>query len=333
MKRILLLICIFAAIFITGCNVSKEDKEEATKKEEITIAEDPFDENGSADRVSLSFGYEKNDDVFEIENNKMNRKMWFENKDYELEVGILIFTNGILQPVSVEGQEARKFNIYKVSGRSEYNIDFNLISANADEKVRIDTISLLNPNFKITEKTKEFGFSFADGSTMPTFLECKSAVQAEAGAEDFELTELSDAVKEKYIITKSDGSTFNNLETSMNIQYFQNGEEANKLKVNDNMLEFNMDIYGGRGEIYNLYVFLNNEPVCCFDGKEYNRVTITADRTTNVTAKIDISDKNMGEYTQLFAVAVPVGEVKDSDAEVYKLTNIIVDNTASWEEK
>ena len=71
----------------------------------------------------------------------------------------------------------------------------------------------------------------------------------------------------------------------------------------------------------------------CFNGKEYNRVTVTAEKTTNVTVKIDISDKNLGEYTQLFAVAVPVGEVKDSDAEVYKLSNIIVDNTASWEEK
>lgn len=85
--------------------------------------------------------------------------------------------------------------------------------------------------------------------------------------------------------------------------------------------------------MYNLYVFLNNEPIRCFDGKEYNRITITADKTTNVTAGIDISDKNLGEYTQLFAVAVPVGEAKDSDAEVYKLTNIIVDNTASREEK
>lgn len=333
MKRRLLIICIFAAVLMAGCDGSKEDIRETTKKEEITISESPFDENGSAERISLGFGYEKNDDVFDSENNKMNRKMWFENKDYELEVGILIFTNGILQPVSVEGQEERKFNIYKVSGKSEYNIEFNLISANADENVRIDTISLLNPNFKITEKTKEFGLCFADSATMPTFIECKSSVEAEAGDTSFELTELSDAVKEKFIITKSDGSVFNNLETSMNIQYFQNGEEINKLKTNDNMLEFDMDIYGGRGEIYNLYIFLNNEPIRCFDGKEYNRVTITADKTTNVTAKIDISDKNLGEYTQLFAVAVPVGEVKDSDAEVYKLSNIIVDNTASWEDK
>ncbi len=333
MKRKLLLIYIFGAALLAGCAAPKEDSIETTKKEEITISEDPFDENGSTHRIFLSFGYEKNDDVFESENNKMNRKMWFENKDYELEVGILIFTNGILQPVSVEGQEARKFNIYRVNGRTEYNIDFNLISANADEKVRIDTISLLNPNFKITEKTKDFGFSFADGATMPTFIECKSSAEAEAGAASFELTELSAAVKEKYFITKSDGSTFNNLETSINIQYFQNGEEVNKLKTADNKLEFDMDIYGGKGEMYNLYVFLNNEPIRCFDGKEYNRITITADKTTNVTAGIDISDKNLGEYTQLFAVAVPVGEAKDSDAEVYKLTNIIVDNTASREEK
>lgn len=334
MKKDLLIIIILIMTFVTGCRGQKEENgKETSGKEEITLSESLFDEDGFCSRpISMGFGYNKS---FENENNKITTEIWLESGDYEFEVGILVFTNGILQPVSVEGEGEKTLNIYKVNGniKTTYNIEFDIVSGNEGEMVRIDTISLLNPNFKITEKTKEFGLCFASASILPCWTECHILTEAEDGTQSFELTELSDDVKEKYIITGSDGSIKNNLESSMNIQYFQDGQEAPKLLVKDNILEFNMDIYGGNGEKYNLYVFLNNEPLHCFDGKEYNNVTVTSEKITKVTAKADLSGKDVGEYTQLFAVAVPVGEVKDSDTEVYKLSNIVVDNSLSVEEK
>lgn len=335
MKKTLLAIYIIivVAAVVSGCEFEKKNNNtEPESRDKVTVSEGLFDENGFAldKQISLSFGYDKNQDgnVFENDNNKINTKLWFESGDYELEVGILIFADGILQPVSVEGQEEKTFNVFKVNKKSEYNIGFDLVSGDEGEKVRIDTISLLNPNFEITENTNSFGLCFMSSSPLPFWTECKVSVGTDNGAESFDLTELSDEVKEKHIITQDNGKVTNNLETSMNIQYFQNGEEVTKLKVIDNILEFDMDIYGGKGEYYNIYVFFNNEPLQCFNGKEYNKVTIAADKTTNVAVKADISEKNIGEYSQLFVVAVPAGEVKDSDTEVYKLSNIIVDNSA-----
>lgn len=336
MKKGLLIICIFAAAFMAGCRGQKaENVKEISGKEEITLSESLFDENGFCSKpISMGFGYENNHSKsFENENNKITTRIGFDGGDYEFEVGILVFTNGILQPVSVECKEEKLFNIYKVNGKTTYNVAFDIASGNEDEKVRIDTISLLNPNFKITEKTKDFGLCFSSSSLLPYWAECHSLIKAEDGAQSFELAELSDEVKEKYIITKDDEIVNNNLETRMNIQYFQEEKEVSKLMVKDNILEFSMDLYGGRGDKYNLYVFLNNKPIRCFDGKEYNMITVTSEKTTKVIAKADLSGENIGEYTQLFAVAVPVGEVKDSDAEVYKLSNIIVDNSGSGEEK
>ena len=338
MKKDLLIIIILIMTFVTGCKgQKKENEKEIPEKEEITLSESLFDEDGFCSKpISMGFGYENNHNKgFENKNNKITTEIWFESGDYELEIGILVFTNGILQPVSVEGEEEKTFNIYKVNGNTKttYNIAFDIVSGNEGEMVRIDTISLLNPNFKITEKTKEFGLCFASSSLLPCWTECHILTEAEDGAQSFELTELSDEVKEKYIITGADGTIRNNLDSSMNIQYFQDGKEASKLIVKDNILEFNMDIYGGNGEKYNLYVFLNNEPLRCFDGKEYNNVTVTSEKTTKVTAKADLSGKDIGDYTQLFTVVVPVDEVKDSDTEVYKLSNIVVDNSWQGEEK
>lgn len=336
MRKFLFVICILYFAVISGCDSLEEQNEKKVQEhEDITLSENLFDEDGfSNEQISLGFGY-KNDNgiVFENENNKINAEIYIEGGDYEVEVGILVFVNGILQPVSVEREEEKNLNIYKNKGKTTYNVSFDIISGTEGEQVRVDTISLLNPSFKVTEKTKSFGLCFASSSILPCWLECKTSVNSEEGASDFELTELSDEVKEKFIISMSNGSVTNHLEGVMNIQYFQNGEEVNKLKVNDNMLEFNMDIYGGKGEKYNLYVFLNNDVLPCFDGKEYNKVTVTSEKTTKVSVKADLSDKNIGEYTQLFAVAVPVGEVKDRDTEVYKLSNIVVDNSLSGEEK
>ncbi len=336
MKKGLFIIIILVMSFAAGCRGQKDEKgKETQKKEEIILSESLFDENGFCSKpISMGFGYENNHNKsFENENNKITTRIGFDGGDYEFEVGILVFTNGILQPVSVEGEEEKLFNVYKVNGKTTYNIAFDIVSGNEDEKVRIDTISLLNPNFEITDKTKEFGLCFSSSSLLPYWTKCHSLIKAEDGAQSFEIAELSDEVKEKYIITRDDGNVNNNLETTMNIQYFQEEKEAIKLTVKDNILEFSMDLYGGKGEKYNLYVFLDNELLQCFDGQEYNNIKVTSEKTTKVTAKADLSGKNIGEYTQLFAVAVPEGNVKDSDAEVYKLSNIVVDNSRSGEEK
>jgi hypothetical protein len=226
--------------------------------------------------------------------------------------------------------EAKTFNICKVEEQSEYDISFELVSGNAGDKVRIDTISLLNPNMKITENTKDLGLSFETSNPYPYFVQCKTTVENPVGAEAYSFVELSDNVREMYIYTDDDGSEVNMLKNSMNIAYLQGGDTASILKVEEGKLSFDMDICGGEGAEYNLYVFLDNEAVKFIDGKEYDTVEITYDKATRVSAVIDVSDMNIDEYTQLFVVAVPTGDNKSADASVRKLSNIVVDNTEEF---
>lgn len=329
MKKILYIMSMVMLSALTGCSSAEENNTEETKEiEDITISDSLFDENGNtSEAINLAWGYDNNEELeLENENNTVHTKMQFESSNKEFEVGVIVFADGILQPVSVGGNEEKSMNIYTVNGSSEYDVSFNLVSGSKGETIRIDSISFLNPNFMVTENTKGFGLCFATSSPSAYMTKCSTDIKAPEGASDFELTELSDEVKEKHIITKSDGSVVNNLKTSMNSQYFQGGEEANVLDIVDGKLEFDMDIYGGSEEKYNLYIFLNNEVLKCFDGKEYNEVTILPDKTTNVSVKADVSELNIQEYTQLFAVAVPVGDGY-KDVWARKLSNIVVHNT------
>ena len=325
-------ICILGALLFTGCSKGKDSEQNIEDKQVVSIEdvkEDSlFDENGSSTKqITLGYGYDNNDSlIFENEENTINTKITFDSGEFDLEVGLLVFVDGILQPVSVGNKAAEDLNVFKVNKQAEYDISFDLVSGDNGENVRIDTISLLNPNFEVTKNTKMFGLCFATTSPLAYETVCNGDIEAEAGVSEFYYEELTEEIKERYIIVKKDGSKVNNLENNIGTQYFQNGEAVTRLKVENGKLKFDLGVSGGMWKDYNIYVFYENEVQPCFDGKKYNVIKTNSDETAMMSVEIDMSDKEKKEYSQLFAVAVPVGDIKDNNVSVEKLPNIIVEN-------
>lgn len=337
-KRFLISI-ILIVLFITGC-VDGTDSKNAAGQGEKKVLQDTelFDEFGGAGNLqSTSIGYANNDSlVFTSDTNTINTTLNIsatykrEDMNYKLDIGYMVFVDGLLQPVSVDGGEAKNMNIITVEKNAEHDVSFDMISGDKGKTVRIDTVSLLHPTYSVTEKTNSFGLCFTVTSPLPYSAECKNTVIAEKGSEKYEEVGLSEEIKENYILKDDEGNIINHLKSEgMKCDYYQNGKKADKIIIEDGKLSADIDFYGGRYEKYNIYLLLNNEVIDCFEGKSYVTMPVTAENVTRVHIYANIKNIDFGKYTQLFCMAVPVGELKTSDVYISKLENKVVINNDS----
>ncbi len=292
------------------------------EEEEIDVS---FDENGDFIGISgidLVFDYENLEGVsLKCENNMVNNKLNFSTKAKKLDVGVIIFVDGILQPVSFNGGASKEFNIITVGGeKTETDISYELISGKGGSSVRVNTMTLLNPSLEITENTTSVGVCFRESQNIALSAMCSRDVECEPGDSTFEKIPMPQDIKNIVEMEKKQQDAVIHIKAV----YKQNGEETDRLSINGDRLVFDMELYGGEYGEYNLYVFLNNTSINCFNGKKYNQVKVSSDDITKVTVDADVSQLNLPEYTQLFVVAAPVGSIAGGELE--KFNNIIVDN-------
>lgn len=328
-KKIIGLILLCAVIF-SGCAKERktDDKPADVEKNSEYEVDSLFDaQGGILGNLNIMFGFNNdNSDVFENENNVINTSVNYKVLGADkMDMGLMIFADGILQPVSVAGGEEKKYNIVDVGSNTDIDIKYELAAGIKGENVRINNVTFLHPSFKPTEKTNSFGHSLGGSQTSPYTTICSETVIPEPGSSESETMELSEEIKSTHIFKNSDGTERNTLLTSMGGEYYQNNEKVQKLNLQNGKLSFELHLYGGEFLNYNIYVFYNNNVIKGFSGKEYNTVKVTPDKVTKMKVEADVSSITDGEYNQMFVVAVPTAE-EDKSACPYTLDNKIVIN-------
>lgn len=311
------------SIVLSGCtgkNDIYDNNEDAFK--DVESHEEVFNED-KLNEVESAFGWLSDEPLQLQENGNIKSQIKIQTTPNSIDMGVICFVDGYIQPMSINGNEEQAVNIVTTSDSDIYDIEFTPISYKENEDTRVDIISLLNPTLEIDKDTADEGLSFA--TSQPN-----SAIFSQTGEKSVKESitispslELSDELKDKWKITDT-----NNRFANSPLIYFDvdNEKEERKLVADNGKINTTLVVYGGNCEKYNLYVLVDNK-IAKISDNEYIKVDTSLDEITKVDINIDISEITDKEYVGMYALLVPDGDYKDKGLVIKKSLLVFVDNT------
>ncbi|WP_276624192.1 hypothetical protein [Syntrophomonas wolfei] len=245
------------------------------------------------------------------------------NGEQDASFGLLIFTNGVLQPFCInDGSDTTmyRFNVLKNQSVT-FPISFDPVQLNEKENT-VYFLLMLDPDFYPEDKTQPFGHNHSISQLLPWKLVNNSAGSRTskiniASIENFQQKQIEKSPPE---FDQKDQKSDSPLELNINSECpIELNNNAKKISV---PLNISSKINGK----YRVSVFINHEPINAFDGCDY--IDIDCDKDTNykLTVNIDSSDlKDSNNFA--YAIAVPVDYNFDGlDIQVAKSASVILIN-------
>ena len=303
-NREIIVLEILLMTLITGCTKVNDVTQVSQNNEVLEQTSDIDKLNG----LTSSFGWGDDVKLYPDDNDNISEQIILSTSEPNVDMGVICFVDGYLQPVSVNGDKEQTVNIITTGKDVNYDISFDIVSARAGQKVRVDMISLLNPSYEITENTVDEGLSFRSSSPIAQTFDATNTVEMNEYTLIDNKKDISGEFKAKNGISDN-----NNPFSSKAYFRFERENEDNKwVQIKDNRINIRLDIMGGSYSQYNIYVFADNKVIKAFEGYECAKVTVDNNKISVLDVSADISDMDISEYSVLYAVAVPDGEYTDN---------------------
>ncbi|MCM1166931.1 MAG: hypothetical protein NC299_14865, partial [Lachnospiraceae bacterium] len=310
-KFILAAVISALSIVLSGCNSDERTFPESgnsviSDQFEKSVGDDSTDETVSH---KISYGFGLHGDEAEFERNSLNIPMLLKGSESSVDVGVMVYIDGILQGYSSELSES-----YSVMNRFNTVINEDkTIPIYADAKFdgdleehTISGISILFPDFYPESGSPFFGNNHKalsgascgisiDGKAV-SYVENVRILQAETPKI------ITSEQKEKYEIRDNVGDS---------ISLRQSGSDSRTFTINGSGsgLELDLAMYtASNGNSDYRLSFYKNHTLTKFNG-EYDYLDVKVEGGKIVEAKINIDDVKIGNF--LYCVAVPLNSTHE----------------------
>lgn len=224
-------------------------------------------------------------------------------------VAIVLFTNGYLQPYSVDGSEYA-YSHTLAAGR-EYTIRFHPVTGKAGEKVTFIACAFEKPEFKKSEDGSYY--DFLDWHKMYPTSGVTIEMKADSPTSAPETTSGLTYVQDVETIFKAMAGVGDNPASKLEWPDFKVYDKVVEL---DSWLDLDEDAVGLQNDItaqkgteheificgfgkagkYRVCLFINDELQYAFDGKAYVDMEISGDMQTTCSVKIDTNKLNEDNF-------------------------------------
>lgn len=240
------------SIILSGCG-----------KNEMTSTYDAVETSESLDyQMAMGFNLADNEG-FTYVGDSVEVSYYIDNQGSEFEMGVYLFVDGIIQEYDAVDYEGY---LYTVTAPAETTTDVSLsfepTFGMSDEQHYVRLVYVLNPETVPTSDTFDFKHDTSVNSPFSRTLDIQEDIGEEESYESLgSISEMTDEDLDYFDLLESDGSTSEKILSANFVLESDNGSEG-KLEVSDG--ELSLTIYGMGGtdtEDYNIYFFLNAEPV------------------------------------------------------------------------
>ncbi len=304
------------AILASGVVLSGCEKGGAPSLEsENSIISNPFEESVGGDLTSepvsheVSYGFGLHGDEAEFTGNSLKIPMLLKGAESPVEVGVMVYVDGILQEYSSEQSGNNSvMNRFSTTVKEDKTIPI-YTDAKFDSsltKHTINGISILNPDFRPESNSPYFGNNHKalSGSSGYISIDGKNISYAEnihiLKAENPSV--ITSEQKEKYEIRENTWDT---------VSLLQSGNDSNTFTVNGSesglKLDFAMYTTSSGSSDYR-FSFYKNHTLTKFNGK-YDYLDVKVEGGKIVETKINIDDVKVGDF--LYCVAVPLNSTHE----------------------
>lgn len=325
MKRILTIITSACCILLCSCS---------EKTTEISLTETSSDYNPFAnielddgEVLDANFGYglcnPPDNNSFEYQD-EMTLKFFIENAAQEVDFGLVLYVNGILQEYIFENEAESQTIAHiqvKQNERKEFSVTFSPVSAQGDDEFCLSYMIMFHPDFTPQSSKVSFGNNYRISSTSFP-LKNVSADIAEKSTLKFNDTEkIKDDIKSEYYILDEDGNiTSNSLidTTSIKVEKIANSDNINDTEPNTLYKEdkVSLMLLGGHdNSSWRVSMYCNHKLVKAFDGNEYIDLKADSDEMSTYTIPMSVINDVPKQYNSIYFIASPIG----SDGENYPI--------------
>lgn len=310
-KKVLKNFLILEAVLVTaltGCTKVNNMTQVSDVNESAETSEQIYNDTDRLNGLTSGFGWSDNVALSSDDNGIVKDKIILSTSEPNVDMGVICFVDGYLQPVSINGEKEQTVNIINTDEEDMYDIALGVISSRADEKIRVDIMSLLNPTYEITENTVDEGLSFRTSSLVAQTFDAVKDVEMN----DYVLMDNKQDMSEEFKSKNGISDDNNPFSSKAYFRFEREDEDSKWIQSEDNKINIKIDIMGGEYNKYNVYFFVDNKVVKAFDGHDCAKVTVEDGKLSVVDVTADISDMDIGKYSIVYAIAVADGEYKDS---------------------
>lgn len=222
------------------------------------------------------------------------------NECSSIEVGFMLFSDGIPLHTTVNGKEA-VMHIFHIEDENTESFTVSFIPYGESGKtVALQPVSILYPSFSLSEENTSFGFYHRFLTTAPIELKLEETNLFESSIyNNYENIPADEMVKEKYGIKGNSGDA--------NYMFYQrNNDKKNFLFLDNNgtfdFISFDTTVNAN----VMICFFLNGQLVSFNNGYNYMELSLKKGYITeSKNIKLDI---NVSQYDTLYAFAAPIGD-------------------------
>lgn len=329
MKKVICYVLLFIQIiFLYGCS-SKD-----VKNNDINNDENPFNIQGNMN-IDYSYGHgvispDPEKRLLKYTGEDISIKYELDNGEKECSLGIMIFINGIPQPykTDIDGNyENMKIFKMGINEKKELSLSFKPVVGKKGEILPAHFIVMLNPEVKQnTENFKYFGHDQKISQLLPWRMEflADANINSQNSNVEYKKVKMNDEFKNKFARKDKDGNESNKLDnnTFLTISVDEKEYNESKLEIEKNSEKLSIDFYGGHSGEYRLMVFLDNKTVPV--NKESHYIDVILEKDTIVKVPLSINKEFYKDKSNLYIIAVPIGESNIDNREVLKSGSIII---------
>lgn|GEM_PF-1743202 len=329
MKKIICYVLLFIqVIFLYGCS-SKD-----VKSNSINSNENPFNIQGNMN-VDYSYGHgvispDPEKRLLKYNGGDISIKYELDNGEKECSLGIMIFINGIPQQykTDIDGNyENMKIFKMGINEKKELSLSFKPVEGKKGDTLPVHFIVMLNPEVKKnTENFKYFGHDQKISQLLPWRMEflADANINSQNSNVEYKKVKMNDEFKNKFARKDKDGNESNKLDnnTFLTISVDEKEYNESKLEIEKKSEKLSIELYGGHSGEYRLMVFLDNKTVPV--NKENHYIDVTLEKDTIVKVPLSINKEFYKDKSNLYIIAVPIGESNIDNREVLKTGSIII---------
>lgn len=300
--------------FLTGCGKDTV-KDTDTSTSVSGDLNDLFDEDSSAMEVgSFSYGWPDERDVFPYSGEPLEIpfKLTGTMEGSSLEVGLLLFVDGIPQPYSVllsDGTELT--DAYMQTFWLEQDVEnifhlvFQPVTGKAGDNLSIQAVTILRPGYlPDDEENPNYGFYHSANITIPLQIAFEKDAPAEGqktASNSYEVVDIPGSITDSDEFFGMENSRDTNSDLSV---IPAEDENSSVIYSRENNVTFKVRLYGGPEADQNITVFVNHQPVQV-DRADYLAVRTQKDKMVEATITLDASA--FGERNTIYAIASSTG--------------------------
>lgn len=293
---------------LAGCGTGRQIEEQSTSADDLT---DLFNQSASGMEVaSFNYGWPDERDVFTYSGKSLEIPFMMTGMvdASSLEVGLLLFVDGIAQPYSVvlaDGTELTEayMQTFHLENDMEniFDLVFQPVTGKSGDRLSIQAITILKPSY-LPEgaENPNYGFYHAANLTIPLQISFEKDAPAEgqpSAASGYEITDIPKSITDSNEYFGME----NTLDTNNYLSIVPAEDESNSvIYAKDGSASFKIRLFGGPEADNNITVFINHQPIRINDA-DYLAVHTQKGKMVEATITLDAS--LLGELNTIYAVA------------------------------